>query len=239
MYIKNRFFIIFLSSLIFCIGNIGLNSNANQIAKQQKDISYIIKKVLETDKRHYSYEARISLYSKGSYEKGKKLNKVKEVRMSGFMKFKKPLNVLFKVEESEDKMALGSTLLYTGGDKVYVRASGLLGLIKVSFNINNPIFSNARNHKFSFDGLRNLRDKNINIQLLGKGYKNSREVYLLKVIPNIKADSEITHEIYYVDTDNFRVLSIEMFVNKDLVSQYNVTDIKVNSVKNSFESFEL
>lgn len=238
MYINKHFLKLFLVAIIFFI-NIDLKAYSNQNAKQQKEINYIIKKVLETDKKNYSYEARISLYSKGFYNKGKKLTQLRETRMSGFMKFKRPINVLFKVEESEDRMALGSTLLYTGGDKVYVRASGLLGLIKVSFDINDPIFSNARNHKFSFDGLRNLRNTNINAQLLGKGIKNGEEVYILKVLPLVKADYEITHEIYYVDTNNFRVLGIDMFVNKDLVSQYNVKDIKINSVKNSFDSFDL
>lgn len=228
----------FLIAVIF-ITNMATDFSFAEDLKSKKTLDYVIKKVLEVDKRNRSYEARVNIYSKGFYEKGKKLSEQRETRMSGFLKFKKPLNVLFHVEESDDPMAKGSTLLYTGGEKVQIRASGLFGLIKLSFDINNPMFSNARNHKFSFDGLRNLRYGIVNANLLGTVLRNGRESYILKVVPVNKADSEITHELYFVDMETFRVLCIEMYVNNDMVSQYSIRDIKANFLKNDSEVFKL
>lgn len=228
----------FIISSLFISTIFSLNSYSQSI-KDKKELDYIIKKVLEVDKKNRSYEARVNVYSKGFYEKGKRLNKERETRMSGYLRFKRPMNILFKVEESEDKMALGSTLLYTGGEKVYIRASGFLGFIKLSFNINDPMFSNARNHKFSFDGLKNLRYGINNAELLGTIIRNGQKNYILKVVPINKADPEITHELYFVEVDTYRVSCIEMYVNKDLVNQYNIRDIKSNFIVNESDIFKL
>lgn len=240
MEFRNLFKSLVLSLILIITFNSHNNySFSQELSKEKKELDYIIKKVLEVDKKNRSYQARVSIYSKGFYEKGRKLENIKETRMSGFLRFKKPINILFKVEESQDPMALGATLLYTGGEKVHIRASGLLGLVKVSFNIDDPMFSNARNHKFSFDGLKNLKQGITNADLLGTIIRNGKKNYILKIIPIIKADPEITHEIYFVEIDTFRVSCIEMYVNKEMVSQYNIKDMKSNFVINESDIFRL
>ena len=230
---KNNFFkyLKFIVISIFVFNFSSLSYSQDNISRDKKNLDNIIKRVLDVDRKNRSYQADIFIYSKGFYEKGKKTAQEQETRMSGFLTFKKPSSVLFKVNESQDSMARGATLLYTGGKKVQVRASGLLGLVKVSFNIDDPMFSNARNHTFSFDGLKNLRSGIINSELIGKRIRNGKEAYVIKVDPIIKADPEITHEMYFVDTETFRVLAIEMYVNKDMVSQYSVKNMKANILK--------
>lgn len=216
-----------------------LNNTQSYSYQTDKKINEIIKKVLETDQKNKSYQAEINIYSKGYYEKGIKTLTEKETRISGLLTFKKPAKVLFKVDQSLDPMAIGSTLLYTGGEKVQVRASGILGLFKVSFRIDDPMFSNARNHKFSFDGLKNLRSGILKADVLGKILRNGKDSFILRVESVIKADPEITHEIYFVDIETYRVLAIEMYVNNNMVSQYSIKNIKANIVKNDNEVFKL
>ena len=58
------------------------------------------------------------------------------------------------------------------------------------------------------------------------------------MISPVKADSEITHEIYKVDAESFIVLSIRMYVNNDMVSEYAISDINTNIVETK-ELFKL
>jgi outer membrane lipoprotein-sorting protein len=80
----------------------------------------------------------------------------------------------------------------------------------------------------SFDGIKRLLLEKTKIELLGTSNIGNKKVYLIKEIPPERLDPEITHEVYSVDSKTFIVLSVEMFVDKDLVFQYKVEDIKVN-----------
>ncbi len=198
--------------------------------KQRKFVDYIFSKMLETDNSIRVFQATFTNYSKGYYKEGKKTNSIHEATIKAKMTFKKPLNVLLDVISSPKEIAVGSRLLYTGGDKVKVKAAGILGLITVSFSINDPMFSDTRNHKIlaTIDGLRRVIQDDTKAEIIGMSEINGREVYLIKIDAKEKLDSQITHEVMGVDSQTFIVLLNEMYVNDELVSQYMVSDIKTN-----------
>lgn len=129
-------------------------------------------------------------------------------------------------------MARGATLLYKGGKEVRVRASGVFGFVPINFDIDNPMFRNSRNHKFTFDGLAAVRNDKANVSLISTSEIHNKKVYVLKVVSPTKADPEITHEIYKVDAKTFVVMSIRMYVNNDMVSEYTIKNINNNIIKN-------
>ncbi|MEM4398135.1 MAG: hypothetical protein QW757_05955, partial [Candidatus Woesearchaeota archaeon] len=207
------------------------NKNSSNLDNNnEKLVQTILKNMIKADENNKIYEATFTNYSKGRMKNGKDTGQIREVTIKARMTLKKPRNVKMYVIESPEPMARGATLLYTGGNKVKVKASGVLGLIPVSFDVNDPMFENARGHTImsSFDGIRRLLLKDTKIEILGTSYIGDKKVYLLKVIPAEKLDNEITHEVYSVDINTFIVLSVEMFVNKDLVFQYKIDDIKTN-----------
>lgn len=214
------------------------NINAMDLENSNDDLKIIVKKILETDQKHKLLQAKVSTYAKGYYKAGKKLDKIVESRIFGSLTLKKPNMILFKVLDSDDKMAKGSTLLYSGGKNVTIRPSGIFSFMTINFEITNPMFTNSRGHKFSFDGLAGLRNPSTKVELIGTQEINNRKILMLKVISPVKADSEITHEIYKVDAESFIVLSIRMYVNNDMVSEYAISDINTNIVETK-ELFKL
>lgn len=190
----------------------------------------ILKNMIKADENNKVYEATFTNYSKGRMKNGKDTGQTREVIIKARMTLKKPATVKMNVMESPEAMARGSTLLYTGGEKVKVRAGGLLSIIPVNFDVKDPMFENARGHTImsSFDGIKRLLLKETKLELLGTSNIGDKKIYLLKAIPPEKLDPEITHEVYSVDSKSFIVLSVEMFVNKDMVFQYKVEDIKTN-----------
>lgn len=195
-------------------------------------VKFIVSKILETDEKNRFIQAEISNYSKGYYKEGKKMPKLIESRVLGKVILKKPNNILFNVLESDNPMARGATLLYKGGKEVRVRASGLFGFVPMNFDIDNPMFRNSRNHKFTFDGLAAVRNDKANVSLISTSEIHNKKVYVLKVVSPTKADPEITHEIYKVDAKTFVVMSIRMYVNNDMVSEYTIKNINNNIIKN-------
>ena len=198
--------------------------------KQKEFVNYILAKMAEVDKATKVFQATFSNYSKGYYKEGKKTEAIHEETITARMTFEKPLKVFLDVIDSPKDIAIGSKLLYTGGDNVKVRAAGILGLIPVSFSINDPMFSDTRNHKIlaTVDGLKRIIKDDTKAEIIGMSEINGREVYLIKIDAKEKLDPQITHEIMGVDSQTFVVLLNEMYVNDELVSQYKVTDIKTN-----------
>lgn len=195
-------------------------------------VKFIVSKILQTDEKNRFIQAEISNYSKGYYKEGKKMPKLIESRVLGKVILKKPNNILFHVIESDNPMARGATLLYKGGKEVRVRASGVFGFVPINFDIDNPMFRNSRNHKFTFDGLAAVRNDKANVSLISTSEIHNKKVYVLKVVSPTKADPEITHEIYKVDAKTFVVMSIRMYVNNDMVSEYTIKNINNNIIKN-------
>lgn len=212
--------------------------NLDKVYSADLDSSDIVNKILERDKKNKVFQAVISTYSKGYLKNGKKQNSLIESKISGKVTMRKPNTVLFKVLESDDPMARGSTLLYTGGKTVKVKASGLFGFMSFNFNADDPMFTNSRGHKFTFDGLKEIRNPNAKVEVIGESKINNRDMYLLKVISPVKADPEITHEIYKVDKETFVVHSIRMYVNKDMVSEYSLKELKTD-IEDSDDLFKI
>ncbi|MEK7434767.1 MAG: hypothetical protein AABZ74_16660 [Cyanobacteriota bacterium] len=213
-------------------------SGNKKLEDENLDVKTIIKKIIETDQKNTLLTAVVSTYSKGYYHLGKKTDKLIEKKMSGRITTKKPKMILFKVLETDDKMAKDSTLLYTGGKDVKIKPGGIFRFMTITYKIDDPIFLNSRNHKFTFDGLTGVKDPLSKVELIGTSEVNNRKIYMLKVVSPTKADPEITHEIYKVDAKSFVVLSIRMFVNTDLVSEYSIKDINTN-IQDSPELFKL
>lgn len=199
--------------------------------EKRENIKYIIDRILETDRRNKFVKAEISNYSKGYYKDGKKVSQIVESRVYGKVILRKPYTTLFQVLESTNPMAVGAKLLYKGGKEIKVRASGLFGFIALNFDIDDPMFRNSRNHKFTFDGLGAIRNSKADVTLLSTSEINNKKVYVLKVVSPTKADSEITHEIYKVDAETFVVLSIRMYVNNDMVSEYTINNLDTSRIK--------
>ncbi len=201
------------------------------VENKQKDLTdYLIKKMFEVDAKNKTFRAVFTNYSKGYYQDGKRVNTIHESVIKAKITFQKPLNALLEVIDSPKEIAKGSTLLYTGGDKVKVRAAGILGIIPINFSIDDPMFSDTRNHKIlaTIDGLKRIKEEGTKIELAGISKLNNREVYLLKIDTPKKLDSEITHEIYGVDSETFVVMLNEMYIGDEMVSQYMVQDIQTN-----------
>ena len=200
-------------------------------SENQNDlIKGLFDKMIEKDKSIKVFQATFSNYSKGYYQEGKKTDSLHEETIVAHMTLEKPLNVLLEVIESPKQIAVGSKLLYTGGENVKVKAAGILGLIPVNFSINDPMFSDTRNHKIlsTVDGLTRITKPDTKYEMIGVSEINGREVYMIKVDASEKLDPEITHEVIGVDTETFIVLLSEMYVDEELVSQYMVKDIKTN-----------
>ncbi|MFN8671905.1 MAG: hypothetical protein U0457_07465 [Candidatus Sericytochromatia bacterium] len=227
----NTFFKI-LIILSFFIMFSGFSENTEDKVKN------IIHKILETDVKNKFLEANVTTYSKGYYKLGKKTDKLIEKRISGKIIMKKPKKILFKVSESDDPMAVGSTLLYLGGKEIKIKPGGAFSFMRLNYNIDDPIFLNSRNHKFTFDGLGAVKHRDAKAELIGENEINHKKVYILKVVSPTKADPEITHEIYKIDAQSFVVLSIRMYVNNDMVSEYTIRDIN-NKLNDSEELFKL
>lgn len=211
--------------------NLVIEKNNLSENKQKQFIDYIFTKMIDADNNNHVFQALFSNYSKGYYHDGKRTDSVNEETITAKLTFQKnPLNALIEVIDSPKEIAVGSKLLYTGGDKVKVKAAGILGLVPVSFSINDPMFSDTRNHKIlaTLDGLKRIIRNDTKAEIVGMSEINGREIYVIKIIAYEKLDSEITHEIIGVDAETFIVLLNEMYVNDDLVSQYIVKDIKIN-----------
>jgi hypothetical protein len=181
-------------------------------------------KIIKFFKQHFRY------ILKDTTKKVKKtLNLNEEVTIAN-LTYQKPNNALIEVIQSPKEIAVGSKLLYNGTNKVKVKAAGLLGIFPINFSIDDPMFSNTRNHKIldTLDGLKRIIKNDTKAEIIGTSTINDKEIYLIKVIASEKPDKEITHEIFGVDTTNFVVLLNEMYINDDLVSQYIVKDIKLN-----------
>lgn len=202
----------------------------NKGKKDEKSfIEYIIRKMNVSLKNIHSYQLSFSSYSRGKFNKGIK-GREREELIKGKISYQEPANFRIKVTESPEKIARGATIIYTGGEKLKVKASGILGIIPVSFDIENPLFANARGHQiFHFlNNLERINSKGNEIEFLGVSEINGRKSYILKVKPIIKADPEITHELYAIDSESFVILLNEMYVGEKMVSQYEVKEIKNN-----------
>lgn len=211
---------------------INIKENTLDVIDQKSKfyIDYIISKTIESDKKNKIFQAIFSVYSKGYYKDGIKLNRINEETVTAKMTYQKPNNALIEVIDNPKEMAKGATLLYNGSDKVKVKAAGILGLIPINFSINDPMFKNARNHKIldALEGLDRLFKETNKIEVLGVSELNGKQMYMLKIIADKKPDNEITHEVIGIDVETFIVLLNEMYINDDLVSQYIVKDINTN-----------
>lgn len=229
--------VIMISLLVPFISKLSFAQNLNSQFSYQENFrtdkltaKQIIQKMLEADSKNKIFQAIFSNYSKGDMKNGKHTGQIREETIIAKMTFKKPNNAILNVIDSPDYMAKGATLIYLGGDKVKVKAAGVWGLFPLTFSINNPMFENTRGHKplTALIGLSRISRNDAKVELNGITYYNGKKVYILKVETPEKLDPEITHEIYLVDAETFIVLSAEMYVNKEMVSQYRVKDIKTN-----------
>lgn len=222
--------------LLFLLGindmAIAYNYQISSISTKRLDISEyeLLKKMIITDKNNKTFESTFTVYSKGDMKDGKHTGVKKEVKFKSKLYFKKPLKALLKVIDTPDLMAKGSTLLYTGGEKIKVKAGGLLSIFTVSFDINSTMFQNTRGHNLlmTLDGLNRLNNPKSKLKIKGIGKIEERDVYILEVDAFEKPDSEITKEVFYVDTENYIVLCSEMYDNNELVLQYKLDYIKTN-----------
>lgn len=218
-----------MESFILSDENIKID-NFKMKNRKKEFINYILEKLIEADQRNQCFEMVFTSYSKGYYLDGIRTEKKNESLIKAKMILKRPMNVLLEVIESPKDIAIGSTLLYTGGNKVKVKARGILGLIPVTFSINDPMFSDTRNNQIltMLNTIERITNKSTNIDLEGTGEINGREIYILRVNSVIKPDSEITHEIYGVDSETFIIILNEMYIGNELVSQYKVESIKTD-----------
>jgi len=206
------------------------NSKILDDYKNDININELIKKMIIAEQSNKAFESIFTVYSKGDIRDGKHTGIDREFRIKAKLYFKNPLNVLLKVIDSTDIIAKGSTLLYTGGEKVKVKAGGLLGLITVYFNVNSPIFQNTRGHNLlmTLEGLKRISHSSSKLKILGRTKIDNRNAYVLEVDAYQKPDPEITKELFYVDTQNYIVLCNEMYEGNDLVFQYKLDYINTN-----------
>jgi hypothetical protein len=194
-----------------------------------------LEQILERTKLIYSKinstQVEMYTYAKGEYKDGKKTGNIRETFVKGKITTKNPGTIMINISDSDDPLAKGSSLLYPGSGKVKVKGGGFLGIIPVSFDLDDPKLSNSRNQRLTglSEHITRLTAPGTDLKLLGTSTINGRKVYLIKSENPKLNDPEITYEIFGLDSQEFFLVSNEMYTSKnELVSQYQVKSFTIN-----------
>jgi hypothetical protein len=195
--------------------------------------------ILEQTRANYSkinsYQVQMYNYAKGDYKDGKKTGKTRETFVTAKLTTKKPGYIMINISESDDSLAVGSTLFYPGSGKVKVKGGGFLGIIPVSFDINDPKLSDSRNQKLTAlgDNINRLTAQGAKLNLLGTSTVSGRKVFMIKSENPIESDPEITYETFAIDAKDFFLVSNELYIKDEMVGQYLVKSYSINPDLNS------
>lgn len=193
----------------------------------------IEKKILMKTKQNYdklnSFSATFSMFSKRNDRVAPKASPLLTAETKYI--FESPRKSVFTVIKHSIGAIAGAKMVWTGGDKLKVKAGGVLGLFPLELPLDDA--KATTNREWRLDQLdhvsmleRALSPK-ATLKLAGKTTINGKEVYMIKQTGNT-LEAEITEENIAVDTKDFYVVANEMYSGKDLVFQIKINMEAVN-----------
>jgi len=188
----------------------------------------LAQKVLLKSKETYdalnSYSATLTMYTKRNDKDFADSSEV--ITSESKMIFQQPRNTSILAIKHSISAAAGAKMVWTGGDTVNLKASGILGLLPLSFKLNDKTITTNRGWRLDqmdhVGILSRVLDSKAQQTLAGKSKVNDRDVYVIKVTGN-PLDEFVTEEDVYIDMKNFTIVGDQCYSDKELIFQVKLT----------------
>jgi len=200
------------------------------------------KKIMLKAKQKYdglkNFSATFTMFSKRNDKTNPKGNPLLTAETKYL--FEAPRKSVFNVVKHSISAVAGAKMIWDGGDKVKVKAGGVLGLFPLELALTDSKMTTNRDWKLDqldhVAALERALSPKATLKLAGKTTINGREVYMIKQTGNT-IDGEVTEENIAIDSKEFYIVANEMYAGTDLVFQLkiNVESVNINIPADAYE----